>query len=107
VDLPVMVNDLKAHFEQEKGTAEKFLAEHLPGLEEFAGKVADDLTQVAIGLAVPASTRAMLAAFLKSVEAEVAQVEADTKAAAEAKAAADAAAAVAEPAPVPDPAAAV
>jgi hypothetical protein len=102
MDLSVMVNDLKAHFQQ----GVSLLESHLPGLEELAGKVASDpLVQVAIDLAVPASTRTMLAAFLKSVEAEVAQVEADTKAAAEARAAADAAAHAAEHAPVPDPAA--
>lgn len=90
-----MINDLKAHFEQ----GAQLLESHLPGLEEFAGKVANDpLVQTAIDLAVPDTTRVMLAGFLKSVEAEVAKVEADARAAAEADAAA-AAAAPAEPPP--------
>jgi hypothetical protein len=74
-----MLTDVKAHFE----AGEQLLASHIPGLVEWAGKAeADPLVQAAIDLAVPASTRAMLASLLKSVEAEVKQVEADAAAAA-------------------------
>ena len=76
-----MLTDLKDHLAQ----GEQLLASHIPGLVEWAQKAeADPLVQAAIDLAVPASTRAMLAALLKSVEAEVKQVEADAAAAAQA-----------------------
>lgn len=72
-----MLSDLKAHLAQ----GEQLLASHIPGLVEWAEKAeADPLVQAAIDLAVPASTRAMLAALLKSVEADAKQIEADTTA---------------------------
>jgi hypothetical protein len=76
-----MLSDLKGHLEQ----GEQLLASHIPALVEWATKAeADPLVQAAIDLAVPASTRAMLASLLKSVEAEVKQVEAEATAAAQA-----------------------
>ena len=76
-----MLSDLKGHLEQ----GEQLLASHIPGLIEWAEKAeADPLVQAAIDLAVPASTRAMLAALLKSVEADAQQIEAAVKAQAEA-----------------------
>jgi hypothetical protein len=72
-----MLSDLKEHLEH----GEQLLASHIPGLIEWAQKAeADPLVMAAIDLAVPASTRAMLASLLKSVEAEVQQVEAATTA---------------------------
>lgn len=68
-----MLTDVKDHLEQ----GAELVASHLPGLIDWAQKAeADPLVQAAIDLAVPASTRAMLAQLLKSVEADVQQVEA-------------------------------
>jgi hypothetical protein len=75
-----MLTDVKEHLAQ----GEQLLASHIPGLVEWAERAeADPLVQAALDLAVPASTRAMLASLLKSVEAEVKQVEADAAAAAQ------------------------
>lgn len=75
-----MLSDIKQHLEQ----GGQLLASHVPGLIEWAEKAeADPLVQAAIDLAVPASTRVMLATMLRSVEAEVKQVEADAAAAAQ------------------------
>jgi hypothetical protein len=91
VDIPAMVNDLKAHLQH----GEQLLASHVPALVEWAAKAeADPLVQAAISLTVPDATRTMLAALLKSVEADVAQVEASARAEAEAAQQAAAAAAV-------------
>jgi hypothetical protein len=85
-----MISDLKEHLAQ----GEQLLASHIPGLVEWAERAeADPLVQAAINLAVPASTRMMLAGLLKGVEAEVQKAEADA-----------AAAAPAEPDPAPAPA---
>ena len=85
-----MISDLKEHLAQ----GEQLLASHIPGLVEWAERAeADPLVQAAIDLAVPASTRMMLAGLLKGVEAEVQKAEADA-----------AAAAPAEPDPAPAPA---
>jgi hypothetical protein len=85
-----MISDLKEHLAQ----GEQLLASHIPGLVEWAQRAeADPLVQAAIDLAVPASTRMMLAGLLKGVEAEVQKAEADA-----------AAAAPAEPDPAPAPA---
>jgi hypothetical protein len=74
-----MLSDLKEHLEH----GGQLLASHIPALVEWATKAeADPLVQAAIDLAVPASTRTMLAGLLKSVEAEVKQVEAEAVAAA-------------------------
>jgi len=90
--LAEIVNDVKAHFEHGRDLLES----HLPGLMELAGKIeADPLVQAAIGLAVPDSTRVMLAELLKSVEAETKQVAAQAVADEQQRAAAEAA-------PVPD-----
>jgi hypothetical protein len=85
-----MISDLKEHLAQ----GEQLLASHIPGMVEWAERAeADPLVQAAIDLAVPASTRMMLAGLLKGVEAEVQKAEADA-----------AAAAPAEPDPAPAPA---
>jgi hypothetical protein len=85
-----MISDLKEHLAQ----GEQLLASHIPGMVEWAQRAeADPLVQAAIDLAVPASTRMMLAGLLKGVEAEVQKAEADA-----------AAAAPAEPDPAPAPA---
>jgi hypothetical protein len=84
-----MLSDLKEHLAH----GEQLLASHIPGLVDWAEKAeADPLVQAAIDLAVPASTRTMLAGLLKQVEAEVKQVETD----------AVAAAAQPDPAPAPE-----
>ena len=76
-----MLQDVKAHLAQ----GEQLLASHIPGLVEWAERAeADPLVQAAIDLAVPASTRAMLAGFLKTFEADLQQVEAAAAAAAQA-----------------------
>lgn len=75
-----MLSDLKEHLAH----GAELLASHVPALIEWAEKAeADPLVQAAIDLAVPASTRVMLAGFLKTFEAEVKQVEADAAAAAQ------------------------
>jgi DNA polymerase IIIc chi subunit len=75
-----MLSDLKAHLEH----GAELVASHVPVLVEWAQKAeSDPLVQAAIDLAVPASTRAMLATLLKTVEAEVRQVEAEAAAAAQ------------------------
>ena len=76
-----MLTDLKEHLAH----GEQLLASHIPGLVEWAQKAeADPLVQAAIDLAVPAPTRAMLAGFLKSFEAEAQRIEAEATAAAQA-----------------------
>jgi hypothetical protein len=68
-----MLTDVKNHLEQ----GAELVASHLPVLVEWAEKAeADPLVQTAIDLAVPPSTRTMLATFLKAVEADVAQAQA-------------------------------
>jgi hypothetical protein len=90
VGMSQMISDLKEHLAQ----GEQLLASHIPGMVEWAERAeADPLVQAAIDLAVPASTRMMLAGLLKGVEAEVQKAEADA-----------AAAAPAEPDPAPAPA---
>lgn len=95
-----MLNEVKAHFDQ----GVELAASHVPALVEWATKAeSDPLVQAAIGLVVPDATKAMLASLLKSVEADVAQVEAGARAeaAAAAQAAVDAAAAPPEPGTAP------
>lgn len=76
-----MLSDLKGHLEQ----GGQLLASHIPGLVEWAERAeSDPLVAAAIDLAVPASTRTMLASLLKSVEADAQQIEAAVKAQAEA-----------------------
>lgn len=76
-----MLNDVKSHLEQ----GAELVASHLPALVEWAEKAeADPLVQAAIDLAVPASTRVMLASLLKSVEADAKQIEAAATQAAQA-----------------------
>lgn len=76
-----MLTDVKEHLEQ----GAELVASHIPALVEWAEKAeADPLVQAAIDLAVPASTRAMLASLLKSVEADAQQIEAAATAAAQA-----------------------
>ena len=78
-----MLADLKAHLEH----GAELVASHVPVLIEWAQKAeADPLVQVAVDLAVPPETRAMLAGLLKSFEAEVQRVEAATTAQAQAAA---------------------
>lgn len=77
MDITAMLSDVKTHLEH----GAELLASHVPQLVELAGKIeADPLVEAAINLAVPASTREMLASLLKSVEAEVANVEQAAKA---------------------------
>lgn len=79
-----MLTDVKSHLAQ----GEQLLASHIPGLIEWAERAeADPLVMAAIDLAVPASTRTMLASLLKSVEADAQQIEAAATAAAQAPAA--------------------
>ncbi len=74
-----MLNDVKAHLEQ----GAELVASHLPALVQWAERAeADPLVQAAIDLAVPAETRVMLAGLLKSVEADVQQLQAAAAAAA-------------------------
>lgn len=88
-----MLSDLKAHLEH----GAELLASHVPGLVGLAEEVeADPLVKAAIDLAVPAKTREMLAALLKSVEADVQRVAQDAEQAAHEKAQAEAAAPPAE-----------
>jgi hypothetical protein len=76
-----MLADLREHLAH----GEQLLASHIPGLVEWAEKAeADPLVQAALDLAVPASTRAMLASLLKSVEADAQQIEAAATTAAQA-----------------------
>jgi hypothetical protein len=105
MNLSQIANEFKAHFEAVETEAQKYLAEHIPGVLDVADKIENDpLVQAAISLVVPAGTKTMLVGLLKSVEAEVAKVEADATAAAEARAAA-AAQAPADPAMGEQPAA--
>jgi hypothetical protein len=91
-----MLSDLKEHLAH----GEQLLASHIPALVEWATKAeADPLVQAAIDLAVPASTRTMLAGLLKQVEAEVKQVEAEAVAAAQTPSASEPEPAPADPAP--------
>jgi hypothetical protein len=79
MDVTALLTDVKAHLEH----GAELLASHVPALVELAGKIeADPLVQTAINLAVPETTRSMLVALLKSVEADVAQVTEAAKAAA-------------------------
>jgi len=88
------MTQINSHLKEHVAQGEQLLASHIPGMVEWAQRAeADPLVQAAIDLAVPASTRMMLAGLLKGVEAEVQKAEADA-----------AAAAPAEPDPAPAPA---
>jgi hypothetical protein len=77
VGISQMLTDVKDHLEH----GAELVASHVPALIEWAQKAeADPLVQVAIDLAVPPETRAMLAGLLKSVEAEVQRAEANAAA---------------------------
>jgi hypothetical protein len=93
-----IVDELKAYLQH----GEQLLTSHVPGLAEWAAKAeADPLVQAALSLVVPPATKVMLASLLKSVEADVAQVEATARA--EAEAAAEAAQKAATDLAVPGP----
>jgi hypothetical protein len=91
--ISAMLTDVKDHLEH----GAELVASHIPALIDWAQKAeADPLVATAIDLAVPPETRTMLAALLRSVEAEVQRVEADAAAAVPAL--------TAEPDPAPAPA---
>lgn len=100
MDIAQALSELQQHLEHGAELAASRLPVVLELAQEFA---ADPLVQAAYKLAVPASTKAMLANLLKSVEAE-AQVIAQAATAAEAQRQAEAAAAAAQPAAEPPPA---
>lgn len=79
MDVTTMLNDVKDHLEH----GAELAASHIPQLVAVAAQVeADPLVQAAIGLVVPDTTRSMLVTLLKSVEADVAQVESAARASA-------------------------
>ena len=62
-----IVNDVKTHLEQ----GAELAASHVAPLLDLAGKIeSDPLVQAAANIVVPASSRGMLADFLRAYEAD-------------------------------------
>jgi len=88
---------IKAHFETAEADAQKFLAEHVPGIAAAAEKIeTDPLVQAAISTVLPAGWKQIAAEFISKLEGLAAEAEAQKQAAA-AQAAADATAAATAP----------
>ena len=101
MDLPTVINDLKAHFESAKADAEKFAAEYLPDLAGLADKASSNPLAAAALNVVHVSPEILqgLADTLMKLDAELGQQQ-DATAQAQAQLAA-ATAPPAEPEPAP------
>lgn len=77
LDLNMVLDDLKAHFESAEADARKFAEEYLPGLADLAGKAAANPVVVSVLNAVHLSPE-----FLSALAAVIDKTEADLAAAA-------------------------
>lgn len=97
-NLSVMIDDLKAHFQNAEADASKFLTEHLPALASVAEKASSNPVVDAVLAAAHLSPD-----WFTALAEVINKADAALGVAVEARAAAEAAAAAATGQPVPEP----
>lgn len=71
INLTQIGAEFKAHFEAVESEAQKYLAEHIPGVLEVADKIDnDDLVQAALSTFLPPDVKTMVANLIKSLESK-------------------------------------